>query len=128
MKLITRDVKQLSPVEYQSCYNLNLGDHGLMRNRLVACRNQLTGTAVMLIEDDDQLLSWALVFPYDLNDDSYGAYFYTRNTCRRQGYGDKVAKEVKQQFPNVIVWPSNDRGKSFFNNYQFEQRLRYWVV
>lgn len=81
----------------------------------------------MLVEDDGVLLSWALVFPYDLSKDLYGAYFYTRHSARRKGYGNQIAKEVKQLFPNIVVWPSNIQGRDFFNNYQFEQRFVYWA-
>lgn len=126
MKLLVREIKELTGWEYHSCYQLNLRGKGLMRERLITCKNYGNGHAVMLQNDDGILLSWALVFEWDLNKDLYGAYFYTRKSARRRGFGDLVAREASQQFKNIVVWPSDNQGRDFFNNYNFEQRMTYW--
>lgn len=126
MKLVVREIKELTAWEYHSCYQLNLRNAGLMRERLVENKRNNTGHAVMLKDDSGMLLSWCLVFDWDIDKDLYGAYFYTRKSARRHGFGKLVADEVKKQFKNVIVWPSDNTGRSFFDNYKFQQRLTYW--
>jgi L-amino acid N-acyltransferase YncA len=126
MKLILREIPELTTLEYNACYSLNLRDQGMMRSRLIECRQSGEGYAVILQEDDGKILSWALVFPWDLNKDQYGAYFYTRRSARRKGYGKLVAQKVAGEFTNIIVWPSDQPGIDFFNNYNFTQRMTYW--
>jgi GNAT superfamily N-acetyltransferase len=127
MKLIVRGVPELTAAEYKACYQLNLRGEGLMQYKLVDCRRYGFGTAVMLFEDDGTLLSWALVFSYNLSQDLYGAYFYTRRAARRKGYGRQVADEVKRRFTNILVWPSDTQGTKFFDNHKFTQNLMYWA-
>jgi hypothetical protein len=125
MKLIVRDVKELQSSEYQACYGLNLRDKGLMRDRLVECRHTRQGYVVMLFEND-VLLSWALVWAYDLAKDQWGAYFYTRESQRRKGYGSKVAGTVKENWTNITSWPSDDIGYKFFDRHKFKQNYRWY--
>lgn len=125
MKLVTREVRELTESEYNACYQLNLRGAGLMQARLVDC-HRYGGTAIMLVKDDGNLLAWSLVFAWNLNEDLYGAYFYTRLSERRKGYGRRLAAEVEKHFPNIIVWPSDTRGKDFFSNHTFDQSLTYW--
>jgi hypothetical protein len=126
MKLVVRQVSELTQLEYRSCYQLNLRSNGLMRDRLVNCKTYNTGYVVMLQDDEGVLLSWALVFNWDRDKDLYGAYFYTRKSARRRGLGNQIAGEVRKQFKNIVVWPSDNQGKTFFDKHKFKVRLTYW--
>jgi hypothetical protein len=122
-KLIRKKVINLTLDEYNKCYSLNLRAFGAMRTVLqytfYPCQQELhrngdeNNVVYMIFGEDNTLLSWALV--YWTNIASPGAYFYTRVSCRRLGYGSRLYNKIKKDFPTVHVTRHDTRSKLFFD-------------
>ena len=107
-------------------YNLNYAfrNSGFqMRNRLVQCRKENDDKSfVYFIMDLDQskLISWALVFHSEVDDDvdeGWSAYFYTRDTYRRKGFGTMLYNRMLKDFPNVVrFYPYDIQSTGFFDS------------
>ena len=103
-RMRTKLVRNLTPQERLNCRRLTLRT-GSMRGALNYSIQWDEPARVFMIEDKGRLLAWALLFPYLKNEP--WAYFYTRKTCRRRGYGTWLFRAVKQREADAKVcwWP-----------------------
>lgn len=114
-------VADLSAAEYSRCLYLNLRNGGTMRDTLQTARyyckqGQDKGSRVVLIEDGEQLLAWALIYRsfYQSND----VHFYVRRAFRRRGLGRMLMREVRRytRKPRVQAW--NEVAEAFFASFR----------
>lgn len=113
MKKIIKAVKDLTRAEYHAAYNLNMRKRGEMQRKLSTCRRNKTGTVVMIVDDNNKTLSWALVYSRYAYGDT-GVQFYTRKNARRNGYGSLVAQEVRKIAVKTAVFPWDKVSQEFF--------------
>jgi|SRR5687767_1401384 len=114
-----KHIHKLTDDEYRQCYKLNLGQMGLMRDKLLWEKEKDYSTArVFLLKDleSKNILSWSLVFNHRKGE---GAYFFTPPKLRRNGYGRRIAQHVQRYNPNVAVFPCNVINERFFATTKF---------
>lgn len=118
-KTVVKLVRSLTPDEYSRCRSLNLRWGGYMQEELGFARKGQRGSAkaVMIVESDtDRLIAWSLLLP---KDEQTIAHYYTRRSCRRQGYGDRLMKKVQTLAPKPIVVPGEDiMSQRFFGKHK----------
>lgn len=73
--------------------------------------------AIMIMESDtDRLIAWSLLLP---KNEQMIAHYYTRASCRRQGFGDRLMQSVQQIASKPIVVPGEDiQSQRFFGKYR----------
>lgn len=73
--------------------------------------------AIMIMESGtDRLIAWSLLLP---KDEQMIAHYYTRASCRRQGFGDRLMKSVQKIAPKPIVVPGEDiQSQRFFGKHK----------
>ncbi|KKM67491.1 hypothetical protein LCGC14_1470480, partial [marine sediment metagenome] len=89
MKVIRKQVRQVSPQIYRKLHSLNYRDKGDMQWTLQRNRVQKRGT-VHYILDGDRLIGWSLLFSAH-----YGpihCHIYVRKNERRKGYGRRLLR------------------------------------
>ncbi|QRI46140.1 acetyltransferase [Streptomyces phage Cursive] len=112
-------VRNLTPEEYRKCRSLNLRWGGYMQEELMFARRGERGDAkaVLITESGtDRLIAWSLLLP---KDGQMIAHYYTRRSCRRQGFGDRLMKSVQKVAPKPIVVPGEDiMSQRFFGKHK----------
>jgi GNAT superfamily N-acetyltransferase len=139
MKIIHKDVSDLTPVEYRACHKANFGENGYMREVLVACKGGNAGKVVMLWNGPDNtarsLIGWALLTPvtpygilsvsrWVMQRSKYTAEFWVKPRYRRKGYGKVLMNEVKKYDSNPHVIPHDTASSELFSAYNV-QVLKY---
>ncbi|ASR77410.1 hypothetical protein SEA_PARADIDDLES_179 [Streptomyces phage Paradiddles] len=118
-KTVIKLVRNLTPAEYRKCYSLNLRWGGYMQEELMFARRGERGDAkaVLIMESEtDRLIAWSLLLP---KDEQMIAHYYTRASCRRQGFGDRLMKSVQKIAPKPIVVPGEDiQSQRFFGKHK----------
>ena len=119
MKVIRKQLHQVSPQLYKQLYALNFRAGGLMRDALKDMRKEKTGV-VHYILDGTRLIGWTLFF-WSGNwsgEARYFCYFYVRKNERRKGYGRQLfqanRKYAEQMRITFKVAPRNGAAKKFF--------------
>jgi GNAT superfamily N-acetyltransferase len=118
-KTVVKPVRELTSQEYKKCYSLNLRYDGYMQEELMFARRgeRNNAFAVMIIDEDERLIAWSLV--YEKVEGKMVAHYYTRRACRRQGFGDRLMKQVQRIAPNPTVVPGEDiMSQRFFSKHQ----------
>ncbi len=118
-RTIVKPVAELTPQEYRKCYSLNLRWGGYMQEELMFARRgqRNKASAVMIFDEDERLIAWSLV--YEKSEGQMVAHYYTRRACRRQGFGDKLMKQVQRIAPKPTVVPGEDiMSQRFFSKHQ----------
>lgn len=127
MRIVEKGILELTPVETRKCKSLSLRENGLMCEDLRDWReyeikhgNLRRKTRIwMILDDNDRLLSWALLTPAPPTRPGYDAQFYTRKAERGKGYGsvlmDKVL-EVTKRPPHVF--PHSHESGFFFKKHR----------
>lgn len=118
-RTIVKPVAKLTPQEYRKCYSLNLRWGGYMQEELMFARRgqRNKASAVMIFDEEERLIAWSLV--YEKSEGQMVAHYYTRRTCRRQGFGDKLMKQVQRIAPKPTVVPGEDiMSQRFFSKHQ----------
>lgn len=74
-------------------------------------------SAVMIFDENERLVAWSLV--YEKSEGQMVAHYYTRRACRRQGFGDRLMKQVQRIAPKPTVVPGEDiMSQRFFSKHQ----------
>lgn len=74
-------------------------------------------SAVMIFDENERLIAWSLV--YEKSEGQMVAHYYTRRTCRRRGFGDRLMKQVQRIAPKPTVVPGEDiMSQRFFSKHQ----------
>ncbi|QJD50904.1 acetyltransferase [Streptomyces phage Bmoc] len=118
-RTVVKSVAKLTPQEYRKCYSLNLRWGGYMQEELMFARRgqRNKASAVMIFDENERLIAWSLV--YEKSEGQMVAHYYTRRTCRRQGFGDKLMKQVQRIAPKPTVVPGEDiMSQRFFSKHQ----------
>lgn len=118
-KTVVKPVRELTPKEYRKCYSLNLRWGGYMQEELMFARRgqRNRASAVMIFDESERLIAWSLV--YEKFEGQMVAHYYTRRTCRRQGFGDRLMKQVQRIAPKPTVVPGEDiMSQRFFSKHQ----------
>lgn len=74
-----------------------------------------------MLRNEHKILAWALVYDYPKGHSVWhskpgvNAYYYTRKTERRKGYGEMLYATVNDDFPNQHVFPWDDKSEVFFD-------------
>jgi GNAT superfamily N-acetyltransferase len=107
-KTVVKPIGELTPTEYKKCYSLNLRWGGYMQEELMFARRgeRDKASAVMIFDENERLIAWSLV--YEKTEGQMVSHYYTRRTCRRQGFGDKLMQEVQRIAPKPVVVPGED--------------------
>ena len=116
---IVKSVRELTPQEYRKCYSLNLRWGGYMQEELMFARRgqRPKASAVMIFDENERLIAWSLV--YEKSEGQMVAHYYTRRACRRQGFGDRLMKQVQRIAPKPTVVPGEDiMSQRFFSKHQ----------
>jgi len=112
MKVVIKEVSDLTDEEFAKCYRLNFGARGQMRDDLLDHRHNppaIKKTAkVIMIVNEDKLIGWSLVFPIRKTK-GYAAHFYIRYSHRRRGYGTLLLQKVAEIDPRPLVFPHDNR-------------------
>lgn len=137
MHIVTKDVRELSPVEYQACLRNNYGDGGYMLHETKAARTNPDAAgakAVMLWQTHEHehakdMLAWVLLTPTKLNGltgvtpyikskSKYTAEFWVKYRHRRKGYATRLMKHVKRYYdPRPHVIPHDDASSELFSKF-----------
>lgn len=118
-RTIVKPVRELTPQEYRKCYSLNLRWGGYMQEELMFARRgqRNKASAVMIFDENERLVAWSLV--YEKSEGQMVAHYYTRRACRRQGFGDRLMKQVQRIAPKPTVVPGEDiMSQRFFSKHQ----------
>ncbi|ASR75559.1 hypothetical protein SEA_MILDRED21_195 [Streptomyces phage Mildred21] len=118
-RTIVKPVRELTPQEYRKCYSLNLRWGGYMQEELMFARRgqRNKASAVMIFDENERLIAWSLV--YEKSEGQMVAHYYTRRACRRQGFGDRLMKQVQRIAPKPTVVPGEDiMSQRFFSKHQ----------
>lgn len=112
MKVVIKEVRDLTDEEFAKCRRLNFGYKGQMRDDLIDHRYKYfnknkPAKAIMLVEGD-KLIGWSLVFPI-YKTKGYAAHFYIRYSHRRRGYGTLLLQKVAEIDPRPLVFPHDSR-------------------
>ena len=137
MKIIVKDVSELTPKEYAKCSEATLGARGMMQENLEWCRagiepdgHECTGKAIMLyrgITSRSKLIGWVLIFPvrswgganaseWNRRKSKYSAMFFVDRKMRGKGYGTMLMNEVYKFDARPHVYPWNYESGGFFEN------------
>lgn len=118
-RTVVKPVRALTPQEYRKCYSLNLRWGGYMQEELMFARRgqRNKASAVMIFDENERLIAWSLV--YEKSEGQMVAHYYTRRACRRQGFGDRLMKQVQRIAPKPTVVPGEDiMSQRFFTKHQ----------
>jgi hypothetical protein len=135
VNIVTKSVKDLTPIEYKACYSANYGDGGYMRFTLVEIRNGTggEGTAIMLWDGPNDsvrnMIGWALITPvsltgwaagtrYTKRKSKYTAQFWVKRPHRKKGHATTLMNEVKKYDERPHVFPHSDASGEFFSGYK----------
>lgn len=117
--IVTKKVDELTASEYRTLYNLNFRKSGSMQYELKWAKQRYpNNTDVVIMKEKDEIVSWALVFPFT-NDRRFKrtAYFYTKKPYRNKGYGSRVMDVVQKIERKPKVCPHDPPSKAFFNKF-----------
>ena len=69
----------------------------------------------MHLDTEGRLLAWSLVNEWNVS--TVEAMFYTRRSCRRLGYGTRLIRKIRKDFPRrtLQVFRWNAVSDSFFD-------------
>jgi GNAT superfamily N-acetyltransferase len=131
MRLVAKALLDLTQKELRQCKSLSLRAGGLMCEDIRDWKEYETSginklrrkTRVwMILEDDsDRLLAWALATPGVKR--GYTAQFYTRVTERGKGFGSLLMQEVLKLDPKPYVYPHDKTSGDFFKKHQGKIRF-----
>lgn len=113
MKIVSKNIADLTPSEIKQCDSLNKRDKGAMQDEFRYYRQFKPEVAnCVLAKDGDKVLGWALIFPE--YDKKRTAYFYVRHSERRKGIGTKLLLVAQQFQKKPYVCPHDDLSGKFF--------------
>lgn len=122
-KLIVKSVPGLTDDEYNQCLKTNLGAGGLMKGytKALRTRSKRHSKCFMIMDSNGVLLSWALVFRWDVDEygaffDMWNAHFFTRYDQRRKGYGRRIHKAILKKFDKdeIQVFAHDTASRGFY--------------
>lgn len=113
LKLSRKQAINLTSQEYKQCYSLNFRVDGFMQETLKHKRDH---SVVYRIVEDGQLVSWALVFYDSSYSETPTVYFYTRKSCRRKGYGQRLKKRIRKDYTAFHVCSHDSASQNFFSD------------
>ena len=88
-----------------------------MKQKTSIARTLVHDPAVMIFDETERLIAWSLV--YEKSEGQMVAHYYTRRACRRQGFGDRLMKQVQRIAPKPTVVPGEDiMSQRFFSKHQ----------
>lgn len=130
MRIVEKGILSLTAREMQQCKSLSLRYQGLMSEDLVDWKayesrpnRAKRKTRIWMIKDDnDRLLSWALVTPR-WKAPGYDAQFYTRVSERGKGYGSILMQKVLEYTPDPHVFPHDKLSGTFFKKHRPSLRV-----
>lgn len=136
MKIITKEVRDLTRTEYLACYLANYRESGYMQDTLSRARKfPMTDpcTVIMLWDGPEDkvssLIGWASLSPTSLkgmlgvtryvkSKSKYTAQFWVKQQYRRKGHAKTLMNEVKKYDPNPHVFPHCHASGEFFSSYK----------
>ena len=122
MKTTCKLVRNMTDEEVRSCKVLGLKVVGRIVDDLkFHLKRPRSGARVVMIKDDQKVLSWGLI---DYTDGKYPVVqVYTRATHRRRGLGTRVIQKVKRVLGSdcFVYFGHDDRSAAFFS----QQDIRY---
>lgn len=127
MRIIEKGILDLTPRELRQCKSLSLRSEGLMCEDLRDWREYEQSRrgqrykrkcrVIMLKQDDETLIAWALVLPrYRAR--GYEAQFYTRKSERGKGYASVLMGRVQEIDPRPYVYPHDNTSGDFFKKHR----------
>lgn len=141
----TKQVKNLTPIEYKACYAANYGDGGYMRGTLLDAREGWSGGMVIMLwkgphDTPKNMIGWALLTPVSLHGYAagtsytktkakYTVQFWIKKQYRRKGYGHRLMKQAKKYDSRPHVFPHSNASGEFFSGYEIttQRELRGWM-
>lgn len=130
MRIIEKGILEMTGVETTKCKSLSLRHQGLMCEDLVDWKTfersdnkmRRKSRVWMMFDDNDRLLSWALVTPR-WKETGYDAQLYTRISERGKGYAGILMKRVLEYTPTPHVFPHDRMSGEFFKKHR--DSIRY---
>lgn len=115
MKIKKYDAKNLSKNLFDQCINLSFRSDGEMSRALRRSRkyNWISGKCYIILEKN-KIIAWSIVYQDEQ------AYFYTRKTHRKMGYGSRLAEEIKKDYPSIIGVKHDNISKIFFDKVNYK--------
>lgn len=112
-KITVKRTTNLTEQEYKSLIYLNCQSRGIMQSCLkesyYSDEYVDVDHVIMLRETKTKrVLAWCHIRRTNLKDKPLIAHYYTRRSCRRCGYGTKIANAVLKKFGNHKVYPRDD--------------------
>lgn len=133
MKIIVKDVQELTSEEYRACYVANYRDWGYMQPTLSTFRSDKRGGIAILLWDETKvgnraLIGWALMTPvttrgllaateYTKRKSRYTVQFWVKSHHRKKGHGKTLMAEVKKIDPRPHVLPHDSASAEFFSSW-----------
>lgn len=136
MEIKTKEVADLTPIEYKACFKANFGYDGYMREILEKHREDGShGLAIMLWEGPEDktssLLGWALLTEtkdkhtqhcvymtdYTKRKAKYVAQFWVKTRHRRKGLGKILMVETKKYDSRPFVLPHDPKSEQLFASF-----------
>lgn len=115
---------------YYKLLNANMGKDGSMKETLIwivegrklywdspeitDCPKQ--AKICVLLDDNNNILSWALAFKYHKLSSGYVVHTYTPDKYRRRGYGTKVVLRLQKSCGEIYTRPWDPRSVNFYNH------------
>lgn len=145
MVIISKNVSELTPIEYKACRAANYGpDEGYMHEELGLCRKGAPGMVIMLWDGPDDstksLLGWALLTPvrrsglvavteWVMKRSKYTVQFWVKRQHRRKGYGKTLMNEVKKLDPKPHVMPHDAASSELFSSFDVQvlKDDKHWI-
>lgn len=119
MKVLAKSVSELTTKEYQQCYSLNMRRRGMMQGKLKHCHQRQDSyrlsDALMIFDNKNRLLAWALVHQFRYATTPPHVYFYVRKANRRQGLGTILDRFARIKYGDIYVHPWDPTSRAFFD-------------
>lgn len=111
-------VRNLTDKEYRQCKSLNFRYNGCMMYDLPMARQKYPTARVVMIKnaETDTLLAWCLAYPN--HEGKHVTQYYVRVKFRRQGFGDRLMRNVRKFEPSPVVMPHDGPSRGFFRKHQ----------
>lgn len=126
MRIVEKGILDLTYEEERKCRSLSLRANGLMCEDLTDWKHYESKIGKMrrktriwmILDDNDRLLSWALLTPAPPTRSGYDAQFYTRKSERGKGYGSILMDKVLVITKNPHVFPHSHESGYFFKKHR----------
>ncbi len=130
MRVEQRAPWNLTSVEVWQCQQLSFS-HGMMKPTLSCAIADRKGRVFFIKNDHNQIIAWAIVVPQEVvrplwqttYSDRPTAMFYTREDCRRKGYGSQILRVVRRRYVKIGTYSHAPSAEAFFGGKNKKARV-----